>query len=169
MWDYYHVVVAHGSGSITCIFHHGKPPLINRKPFFKHLSCKVKWKADLCSSVKHHLCWHGCADLCWAGRIQQTRMKRNTPLMDICRGSLTPKCQHGYRLPLFFSLQSRERGDAGSLLESPRSSTCACIIHGLATTHTHTHTANMIPGKQEHYSSLWKDDCMFEIKWTLFY
>jgi len=40
-----------------------------------------------------------------------------------------------------FPLQSRERGDAGSLLQNPCSSTCACIIHGLATTtHTHTHT-----------------------------
>lgn len=68
------------------------------------VSCRAKWKADLCSSVEHHLCWHGRADLCRAGGIRRTCMKHNTPLMDICCGSLTPKCHRGYWLPLIFLL-----------------------------------------------------------------
>lgn len=140
-------------------------PLTKRTLFFRRcISCRAKWKADLCSLVKHHLCWHGRADLRRAGGIQQTCMKHNTPLMDICCGSLTPKCQRGYWLPLFFVFfQPWERGDAGSLLESPRSSTWACIIHGLAT----TRTVKMMPGKTGKLR-LWKGWlCVWDLRNSL--
>lgn len=78
-----------------------------------------------------------CAGLEERGRLAP---KHNTLLMDICCGSLTPKCQHGYRLPPnppplpppFF--QCWKWTNAGSLLHSPCSATCACIFHGLAAT-----------------------------------
>lgn len=142
-------------------FHHGKQPLINRKPLFKqHLSCRVKWKADLCSLVKHHLCWHGWGGLCWAGRIQRTCMKHGTPLTDICCGSLTPKCQHGYRLPppLLPALGARQRRI--TIRKPPQ--LYMRMHHSWAG--SNVHTLKTMPGKQEHYSRLWQDDCMFKIK-----
>lgn len=145
-WDYGRVVAARGSESIIFVFSIMGAAPHEADAIFQSgcVSCRAKWKADLCSLVKHHLCWHGRADLCRARGIQRTCMKHNTPLMDICCGSLTPKCQRGYWLPLFFVFfQPWERGDAGSLFESPRSSTWACIIHGLAT----TRSVKMTPGK----------------------
>lgn len=74
-------------------FPSGQQTLMNQNPILNSISCRVKWKTDLCRLVEHHLCWQSEDDLRWAGIIQQTSMKYNMPLMDICCGSVASKCQ----------------------------------------------------------------------------
>lgn len=114
---------------------HGKRPLINEKPFFKQcLKCRVKWKADLCSSAKHHLCWRGWR---WpvpgwknTTDLHGTQHTINGHLLWITHSKMSTRLQAATFYPPF---QAREWGEAGSLLESPCSSTCTCIIHRPAT------------------------------------
>lgn len=124
---------------VSLSFPSEKQVLINQNPILNSISCKVKQETDLCSLVERHLRWLSWDDLCHAGRMQQTSMKWNTPLMDIRCGSLTPKCHNTLLgLPSFLSpFQSWEWSNTGSLFESPCSSACVCIIHGLVATHTH--------------------------------
>lgn len=73
-WDYGRVVAARGSGSIIFVFSIMGAAPHEADAIFQSgcVSCRAKWKADLCSLVKHHLCWHGRADLCRARGIQRT-------------------------------------------------------------------------------------------------
>lgn len=143
MWDYNHVVVAHGNGSITCISINGSSHLSTVNHFLNRVF-HAEWngKADLCSLVKHHLCWHGWRDLCWAGRIEQTCMKHNTPLMDICRGSLTSKCQHGYRLPLFPPPPFPVLGERRCRVTVRKPRQLWCMHASFMDWQQHTHTEN---------------------------
>lgn len=80
-----------------------------------------------------------------AGRAGKTH---NTPLTDICRGSLAPKCQRGYR-PLLSSPISwwQERGEEGSLLSPSRAS-----LHGPEDEHT-ARAVEKVPGARRRYGA----------------
>lgn len=85
----------------------------------KKLICAARWSI-VCA---------GTGGMTRAGRPGKIH---NTPLTDICCGSLAPKCQRGYR-PLLSSPVSwwQERGEEGSLLRPSRAS-----LHGPEEEHT---------------------------------
>lgn len=78
-----------------------------------------------------------------AGRPGKTH---NTPLTDICCGSLTPKCHRGYR-PLLSSPISwwQERGEEGSLLRPSHA-----LLHGPEEEHT-VRAVEKMPGARRRY------------------
>lgn len=82
-------------------------------PFFKQ-----RLTEKLFFAARWSIVCAGTGGMTRAGRAGKTH---NTPLTDICCGSLAPKCQRGYR-PLLSSLISRwqERGEEGSLLSPSR-------------------------------------------------
>lgn len=81
-----------------------------------------------------------------AGRPGKTH---NTPLTDICCGSLTPKCQRGYR-PLLSSPITwwQERGEEGSLLRPSRAS-----LHGPEEEHPARAVEKKMPAARRRYGA----------------
>ena len=85
--------------------------------------------------------------------LHETQHTINGHLLWITHSKMSPRLLAATDFfVVFFLSQPREWGDAGSLLESPRSSTRACIIHGLATRRA---LRKRRQEKQENYG-LWK-------------
>lgn len=109
MWDYYHVFVAHGSGSITCIFIMGSRHLSTGNLFFFKQSEMESWFVQL-GEASPLLAWLGWPVLDWKNTTDSHEMQHtiNGHLLWITHSKMSTRLQAATFL-LFAALEARRR------------------------------------------------------------